>query len=268
MRRALSYLTLVYLIFLLLLGISGLFDGIISRIVYFLAFLLPAAVAFLLKERLETPACPLPLKLSGGSAAALLPLIAPTLALVFFVSWLTSLLLSFIGDGSVTDVSGNIITVILMHAVLTALLEELLFRYVPLAFLSPISKNGAVLISAMFFAFAHCNLYQIPYALLAGVIFAAIDLIFHSIWPSVLIHFLNNLISILWIRNSENTTFVTVYIILLVSLALISVLVIILKRTFYKEKLQSIWVEENKFVLTIEPILFFVMTIVIAAFNI
>jgi len=71
-----------------------------------------------------------------------------------------------------------------------------------------------------------------------------------------------------WIRNSENTTFVTVYIILLVSLALISVLVIILKRTFYKEKLQSIWVEENKFVLTIEPILFFVMTIVIAAFNI
>ena len=267
MRRALSYLTFINLLFLLLLGLAGLASGIFGQIIYYLAFLLPTTLAFLLKGRLEAPPKFLPLKLSGDSAVSLIPIIAPTLALVFFVSWLTSFILSFIGEGSVTDVSGNIVKVIFTHAVLTALFEELLFRYVPLAFLSPITKRGAVWISALFFAFAHCSLYQIPYAFIAGVIFAAIDLAFDSIWPSVLIHFLNNLISILWLRNAESRVFVTVYITILTACALISILAIVFKRSAYKEKLQSVFANKEKYILSYEPMLFFITALVIAAFN-
>lgn len=266
MRKALSYLTLINMLFLLLLGLAGIDSGVLGKAIYYLAFLLPALLAIFLKNKLDAPPEFLPLKLSDSAFSNLLPLIAPTLALVFFVSWITSLLLSFMGEGSVTDVSGNIVTVILTHAVLTSLLEELLFRYVPIAFLSPLSKRGAVWISALFFAFAHCNLYQIPYAFLAGVIFAAADLIFDSIWPSVLIHFLNNLISILWLRNAESATFVIVYIILLVALSLVSISVVIARKAVYKEKLQIIFADKNRYTLSVEPILFFVLALVISLF--
>lgn len=267
MRKALSYLTFINLLFLLLLGLSSFASGIFGKIIYYIAFLLPVLIALLLKDRLDTPSEFLPLRLSKSAAVSLIPLVAPTLALVFFVSWLTSILLSFIGEGSVTDVSGNIVVVILTHAVLTSLFEELLFRYVPLAYLSPISKRGAIWISALFFAFAHCDLYQIPYAFIAGVIFAAVDLIFDSIWPSVLIHFLNNLVSILWLRNAESPAFVTVYITVLVFAAMISLLAVLCKKNVYKEKVQRAFADKNKYTLSYEPILFFVTALVIAAFN-
>lgn len=267
MKKALSYLTLINLLFLFFLAVSGFISGAVGKIIYYLAFLIPAAVAFLLRHKLDTPPALLPLKLSGKSAALLLPLIAPTLALVFFISWLTSILLSFIGEGSVADVSGNIVTVILTHAVLTALLEELLFRYIPIAFISPITKRGAVWISALFFAFAHCNLYQIPYAFVAGVIFAAIDIAFDSIWPSVSIHFANNLISILWLRNLESGIFVTAYIIILAALALISIAVALLFRKRYKRVLADAFIDKGDCVLSCVPLLFIAVALAVAVLN-
>ncbi len=267
MKKALTYLTFTNLLFLLILALSGFIDGVSGRVVYYAAFLLPAIIALILKSRLDVPPKFLPLRLSKKGAVMLLPLIAPTLALVFFISWLTSMVLSFIGEGEVTDVSGNIIAVILTHAVLTALLEELLFRYVPLALLSPITKRGAVWISALFFSFAHCNLYQIPYAFIAGVIFAAVDLVFESIWPSVLIHFLNNLISIIWLRNLEDCKFVTAYIILLLALALVSIIMIALKNNNYKERLKGTFAGKSEHKLSYEPLLFFAATLVIAVLN-
>ena len=267
MKKALTYLTFIDLSFLLLLGLSGFINGFLGDAVYYLAFLLPVSVAIALKGRLDVTPQFLPLRLSTKNACRLLPLVAPTLAVIFVVSWITSVLLSFVGEGSVTDVSGNIVTVILTHAVLTPLLEELLFRYVPIAFLAPVSKKGAVWMSAMFFAFAHCSFYQIPYAFIAGVIFAAVDIAFDSIWPSVLIHFANNFISVFWLRCAESASFVTAYIVILFALALLSVAIIISKRALYKELSVKIFLDNEKYVLSCEPMLFFVTASVIAAFN-
>ena len=267
MKKALTYLTLIYLLFLLLLAFSGFIGGAMGNIIYYLAFLIPAVVAVILKKGLDTAPEFLSLKLSGANAVLLAPLIAPTLLLVFFISWLVSLLLSFIGGANVTDVSGNIIKVILTHAVLTSVCEELLFRYIPLAFLSPLTKRGAVLISALFFAFAHCNLYQIPYAFAAGIIFAAIDLAFGSIWPSVLIHFANNLLSIFWLRNADNPGFTTVYIVLLLCFAVISLAVLIVRRVRYKEILSDTFGEKCKYELSYEPLIFFAVSLAVAMLN-
>lgn len=267
MKRALSYLTLINLFFLLFLSLSGFADGALGAVLYYCAFLVPAGIAYFVKSRLELPPSPPSLKMTGKKAALLIPVIAPTLLLVFLISCLTSLILSFFGEGSVTDVSGNIVAVILTHAVLTAICEELLFRYIPLSFISPYTKRGAVLVSALFFAFAHCNLYQIPYAFFAGVIFAVVDLVFDSIWPSVLIHFLNNLVSILWLRNFESENFATAYILILCSLALISIIVLLLLRGKYKEEISRTFKDKRKYKLSLEILVFIGASIVIALFG-
>jgi membrane protease YdiL (CAAX protease family) len=85
---------------------------------------------------------------------------------------------------------------VLTHALLPAVLEEGLFRFVPLKVLSPISRKIAVLLSAALFAIVHGSVYKIPYAFAAGVIFAMLDIYFASLLPSLLIHFLNNLLSL------------------------------------------------------------------------
>jgi membrane protease YdiL (CAAX protease family) len=264
MKRALTYVSLLDLIFIAALSFSALADGIFGELIYYLAFLLPIAIAFCLKRSTDADFYPIKLKISRKNLLLTLPAIAPTLALVFLISWLTSLILSHIGEGSTADVSGNIIRVILTHALITACLEEALFRYIPIAFIAPHTKRGAVIFSAVFFALAHCNLYQIPYALFAGVIFASLDIAFDSIIPSVLLHFLNNLISIFWIRGSGSTGFAIVYMSVLFGAALISILPIIIFKGRYKDKAGEIFLDKRHIELSYAPILFFAMTLLIA----
>ena len=159
------------------------------------------------------------------------------------------------------DVSGNIFEVILTHAVLTSVFEEALFRYVPIAFLSQYSKKYAIILSALFFAFAHCNLYQLPYALAAGIAFAAIDIATNSIIPSVILHFLNNLMSIFWLRGEGERLFVICYTVVLASLALLSLIPIFLMREKYTKKISLITEEKARVQLSYEPILFFATTL-------
>ena len=241
MKKSLTYIVFCDLLFVLLLGIAGFLNGALSEIVYYLAFLLPTALALVLAKTLEGAFTPPKIRISCENLLLTLPVTAPTLAIIFFVSWLTSLILSYFGEGSTSDVSGNIFLVIFTHAVLTAVLEEALFRYIPLAYLTPYSKRGAVLFSALFFALAHCNLFQIPYAFIAGVIFAVLDIAFDSVIPSLLIHFVNNLISIIWLRGGGESDFVTVYIIALVSAALVSIIPIIIFRKKYTDKIKSVF---------------------------
>ena len=241
MKKSLTYIVFCDLLFVLLLGIAGFLNGALSEIVYYLAFLLPTALALVLAKTLEGAFTPPKIRISCENLLLTLPVTAPTLAIIFFVSWLTSLILSYFGEGSTSDVSGNIFLVIFTHAVLTAVLEEALFRYIPLAYLTPYSKRGAVLFSALFFALAHCNLFQIPYAFIAGVIFAVLDIAFDSVIPSLLIHFVNNLISIIWLRGGGESDFVTVYIIALVSAALVSIVPIIIFRKKYTDKIKSVF---------------------------
>ena len=267
MRRALTHRALFDLIFILILSLSSFFGAIAGEIVYYLAFVVPVVLAFGLRKNAGVEIRPPRFSMSGKNIALTIPTIPITLALIFLVSWITSLILSLIGDGSVSDVSGNIVTVILKHALLTALLEEMLFRYIPLAYLANISKRGAVIFSAIFFALAHCNLYQVPYAFVAGIIFAALDIAFDSVLPSLLIHFVNNLMSVFWIRGSSNPRFVLIYASVLFALALISLVPIVIMRRKYRESLSPVFLDKTKLKVPIEAVLFMVMTLVIAVTN-
>lgn len=264
MRGALAYLSAINLLFILLLSLSGAFGGWIGEAVCYLAFAAPILLTLFLKSKSILRLSPPRVKISRDGICLTLASAAPSLALVFFISCLTSLILSRFGFGNVTDVSGNLAYVIFSKALFTAILEEALFRYIPLALLAPYSRRGAIIYSALFFALVHCNPYQIPYALAAGVIFALLDLACDSVMPSVILHFLNNLISIFWLRHSIDQSFARIYVILLVSLALLSLPVIFLLWKRFAERIRGALSKDGGVPITVESVLFIILTLSIS----
>jgi membrane protease YdiL (CAAX protease family) len=264
MKRALTCVTVIDLLFILLLSISAFFAGVVGNLIYYSAFIIPFFLAIYIKNKTNSEFTPLKIKIRANEIRLLIPTVAPTLALVFLISWLTSLLLSFIGEGNYVDVSGNLFIVILTHAIVPAIAEEALFRYIPIALISPYAKRGAILISAIYFALIHCNIYQLPYAFLAGIIFAASDIAFDSILPSVILHFVNNLVSIFWLRHGADASFSRSYIISLISIAAISIVFIIIFRKDYKEIFLPIIRDKSKYKLSYEFVLFAALTLFIA----
>ena len=265
MKRALSCITVIDLLFILLLSISAFFGGLIGNAIYYSAFIIPFLIAVYIKNKTKSEYKPP--KIKCDEISLLIPVIAPTIAVVFLISWVTSLVLSFIGNGNYVDVSGNLFLVIITHAVIPAIAEEALFRYIPIAFISPYTKRGAVWISALFFGLVHCNLYQLPYALFAGIIFAAADIAFDSILPSAILHFINNLYSIFWQRYGGSADFSKIYIVATIALALISLVFVFIFRKKYKDKISSIICDKSKYKLSYDVIIFIALTVFVAVTN-
>ena len=81
-------------------------------------------------------------------------------------------------------------------AVIAALCEELSFRGPSL---QPLRKYGewfAVICSSAIFAIMHGNLVQAPFAMMAGIGLGWICIKTGSVWPSIIVHFFNNLFSL------------------------------------------------------------------------
>ncbi len=267
MQSRITYLSMLYVLFLILLFISGFFSGILSLIVYFLAFALPVAIGlYLVRGDGESPTAFLTIDSENVKRA--LPIIAPTVTLTIIISYVTSLLIFiFTGRLNSVDVGDSLIPALFSHALLPAILEEALFRYLPLRLLAPRSRRGAVLISAFFFAFVHRDLFQIPYAFTAGVILMAIDIATDSVIPSVLIHFINNALSVGMMIYSDNKAFSpTVYAIIGI-LTLISLIVIVVRRKTYKAMLLDAFEEGVRYRITLDMLCFAFFTLVIALFN-
>jgi membrane protease YdiL (CAAX protease family) len=77
------------------------------------------------------------------------------------------------------------------------ILEELLFRGIILGALSRYNRTFAIIISAIAFGFTHGNIQQAAYAMIAGIVFAAIDLRYNSIIPSMIVHSFVNIFGML-----------------------------------------------------------------------
>lgn len=85
---------------------------------------------------------------------------------------------------------------LISSAVLPALVEEMVFRGYILGALRPQGDGIAIVFSAVLFGLLHGNLLQIPFAFILGLIFGYLTVQTGSIWPAVLIHFLNNAFSV------------------------------------------------------------------------
>ncbi|MDR0987162.1 MAG: CPBP family intramembrane metalloprotease [Ruminococcus sp.] len=85
--------------------------------------------------------------------------------------------------------SGLVPAVTAFYAIIFApFLEELLFRGIVLGSLSRYNRTFAIIVSAIAFGFTHGNIQQACYSTIAGIVFAAVDLRYNSIIPSMIVH--------------------------------------------------------------------------------
>ena len=96
-----------------------------------------------------------------------------------------------------TDPFGIILSFV-ATAITPALVEEFAMRGVLLGVLRKYGEGFAVVVSALVFGFMHGNFVQIPFAFFLGLFFGYAVIKTGTIWITVIIHFINNFISVLF----------------------------------------------------------------------
>ena len=172
-------------------------NGLISVIIFFVV-----GAIYCLIRRLRFSAI-FPFEKIRGAFLAQLCVIGLSFSLMsnYVVSMLnyTFSLFGIENNGGNIDVGDqpNILLYILIVAILPALAEEFAFRGVVMGVLRPYSEGLAILISSAAFALMHGNFVQMPFTFCCGLVFAFIDIKTNSLLPSIIIHFLNNGLSVL-----------------------------------------------------------------------
>ncbi len=245
MKENVKIYTLSSLILLCILSLGGGFSEPLALVVRLIAFAVPTALAiWYSKANSGNRYAYLSLDKRG---LLLLPVLLPSLLIIFGLSFVVSLIIySLTGAQADMPVSGNIIFDVLSLAVVPALTEEMFFRYVPLKIIAPLSKKSALIISSVFFAVIHTSFFSIPYALAAGMLFMTIDLITESVWPSVILHFLNNLMSVAWMYGSGIEGFAEIYIAMFVLGAVLSLIPITILFRDYRRLLKITFTKNDK----------------------
>ncbi len=236
MKKSIALVVLLDLSFLLLLALSGGFSGVLGEAFYILAYALPIAVGAVAVYRSGRGAAMPRLRLERTKLLPAIMTMPPIMLAIIGISAVTSLILTSLGITDISDVSGNLATVLLRHALLPALLEETLFRYLPIKLLSPYSRRVALIVSSVSFALIHVNLFQIPYALFAGIALGFLTLSSGSVLPAFLLHLLNNAVSVIWMRNPD---FWWIIISALAALTLISAVYIVMRKKAYAAELRE-----------------------------
>ncbi len=123
------------------------------------------------------------------------------LAANYFTSWLVTVAEHF-GFSlyspeyeAPSDWFGRIIYIVSV-AVIPALCEEVATRGVVMQPLRKYGDRFAIIASSVVFALLHGNLVQAPFALIAGMAMGYLVCFTGSIWPSIIVHMLNNLYSV------------------------------------------------------------------------
>lgn len=93
---------------------------------------------------------------------------------------------------------------ILITAVLPGICEETAHRGLLLKGLSGFGEKKALIISALLFGLMHMNIEQFFYATLIGLLVGYLSLICDSIYPAMIVHFMNNALSVFASYSSFN----------------------------------------------------------------
>ena len=267
MERKINYLSICYTLFLILLLLSGSLEGIFSKVAYAAAFLLPIVLGLWLSKDSEVKEKSF-LSISKADLKFTLPLITPTVVVIMVISLVTSAVIAVVmGAKNTVDVGDSFVFAIISHALIPSILEEVLFRYIPMKLLSDESKRVTVIASALFFALSHHSLFSIPYAFVAGVIFMAIDLKAKSIIPSFLVHFINNAISIGLLVYADNPGFAPSITIILGILLVISVVFLARNKQKYIFEAKKIFKNPDKILYTLPLMMFVIFSLFIAVIS-
>ncbi len=83
-------------------------------------------------------------------------------------------------------------------AIVPALVEEFACRGVILGLLKKHGEGFAIVVSSVLFGLMHGNFEQIPFAFVVGLALGYIYVKTDSIWPCVVVHFINNAVSVIF----------------------------------------------------------------------
>lgn len=109
---------------------------------------------------------------------------------------------------SLPEMSGatGLILNIIRVSVLAPIIEEVTIRGCIMQPLRRYSEKFAIVISACVFGLIHGNLVQAPFAFLVGLVLGYICIKTDSLWPSIIVHSLNNSISLMFSQMSSYMT--------------------------------------------------------------
>ena len=207
--RGVRIITAASLGFFILFILSGAVGGALGNVLYYLALPVSGFSAlFICKSDLSEEKM---LSIKASDVKASLAYVFPTVLLVMTVSYLTGLFFSLFGISTDEKITEPLPIAILVYALYPAVFEELLFRYIPLRLSHKMPRGVLVAVSAASFALVHADLTAISYALFAGVLLILVDLKYKSVLPSIIIHFTNNLCSVLYILYSSREGFAVLY---------------------------------------------------------
>lgn len=136
------------------------------------------------------------------------------LAVAMIANYVSNILLALfdsVGLQAITDTEydcDSVLDIVLFYvtvAVLPALIEEFAFRGVILNIFRKYSDGLAVLVSGVTFGLMHGNFAQIPFALVVGLVLGYIAVKTNSLLPGIIIHFMNNALSVTFTLLSTNT---------------------------------------------------------------
>lgn len=153
---------------------------------------------------------------------------------------------------------GMFIVGVLIYALIPAVVEEFLFRGIIFVGLKNKYKAVfAVLVGALLFALVHLSIYQFIYQFILGTVLCLVVYFTGSIFYSMVVHFVNNFVIILWTYISTaqgnvvliDTVWPAWKVIVCVAAVLVSVTAITLTFVFWYKKKQPEWempVEQGK----------------------
>lgn len=135
---------------------------------------------------------------------------------------------------SLIDMTGNTVSEYILYfiavAIVPAITEEFAFRGVILTALRKYGDVFAIVSSSILFGFMHGNLVQIPFAFLGGIVLGYIRVYTNSMLPSMLLHFINNSISVILDilnKNIDTNTMNLIYVIFTIVTLLLAIISII-----------------------------------------
>ncbi len=165
---------------------------------------LPFALMGRKMQKISGETNPVPLTKPVSGSAAFLAVIAGLgmCMLANYVTSIVSAMLAVFGlEATTPDIAmptgvlGVSLTVARI-AVMAGVVEELSLRGFVMGNLRRYGDSFAIIISSFVFAFMHGNLIQTPFALVAGFGLGYFSVKTGSLWTGVIIHILNNLISV------------------------------------------------------------------------
>ena len=174
---------------------------------------LPFAIAYVvLKKKKIAGILPLGTTYNKKAATSLTMLFIPLMLFsTFIINLVSTIIQNILGitfttgveDPKILGFDGFLIAT-LSTAVLPAVLEELIIRGIVMQPLRRFGDKFALVASALIFGIMHGNMVQIPYTVVAGLFMGYLVIATGSLWPSIILHFVNNFYSVALLVAYDN----------------------------------------------------------------